>query len=356
MSPLLEALQVLGGGDDLSEALSRGAVTAIMAGDAPDSLVGAFLAALRVKGETADELAGAVAAVRERSEGWPLDPALPLSLDTCGTGGDGANTVNISTASAVVVAAAGVPVAKHGNRSASGNSGSAEVLTELGVAIEADPPTLRRCLAELGLTFLFAPRFHPALRFAAPVRRQLPFRTLFNLVGPLANPARPAYQVIGVPDDRQADLIARAIARLGVTRAAVVTGSDGLDEVSLAGPTRVRWVEAGAVTLKAWDLDEFGLAPVRSADLRVSGPAESAARIRELLAGAPGPVRDTVLANAAAALLVAGRVASLAAGVRVASEAVDSGDASALLADWGRMSRGSQAGDDPAVSPIQRSS
>ncbi len=184
-----------------------------------------------------------MAAVREHAVGWPDRADLPPVLDTCGTGGDGACTVNISTAAAIVVAAAGVPVAKHGNRSASGNSGSAEVLTELGVAVEADPSILVRCLRELKLTFLFAPRFHPALRFAAPVRRQLPFRTLFNLVGPLANPARPAFQLIGVPDPRLADLVAEAMARLGVTRAAVVTGSDGLDEVSLGGETRVRWVE-----------------------------------------------------------------------------------------------------------------
>ena len=318
-SPLLDALQVLGTGGGLSEAQSRAAVTAILEGDSPEAMVGAFLAALRVKGETADELAGAVAAVRERSTGWPLDPSSPPCLDTCGTGGDGANTVNISTASAIVVASCGVPVVKHGNRSASGNSGSAEVLIELGVDIEADPAILRRCLDELGLTFLFAPRFHPALRFLAPIRKQLPFRTMFNLIGPLANPARPAYQLIGVPSSLLVEKVAGVLARLGVVRAAVVTGSDGLDEVSLGGPTRVAWVEGGEVSDRTWDRVDFGLGPVRPEDLRVSGPAESAARLRSFFAGGAGPDRDTILANASAALLVAGRVETLRDGVGLAS-------------------------------------
>ena len=339
-APLAEALGVLGARRDLTEAQSKAAVGSIMAGDAPEAMVAAFLAALRVKGESAEELAGAVEAVRGRMTGGEAFEGLPPTLDTCGSGGDGANTVNISTASAIVVAACGVPVAKHGNRSASGNSGSAEVLTELGVDVEASPEILRRCLGELGLTFLFAPRFHPALRFAAPVRKQLPFRTLFNMIGPLANPARPAYQLIGVPDERQADLMAAAIARLGVVRAAVVTGSDGLDEVSLDGPTRVRWVESGEVHPRTWTPEEFGLAPVRAGDLRVSGPAESASRLKGLFGGSKGPDRDTVLANAAAALMVAGRVGTLRDGVEVASLAIDEGHASSLLDRWGPMSRG----------------
>jgi len=339
-APLVEALRILGSGGGLTEAQSRAAVGSIIDGDAPEVLIGAFLTALRVKGESAAELAGAVEAVRERSTGWDPEVPSPPTLDTCGTGGDGANTVNISTASAIVVAACGVPVAKHGNRSASGNSGSAEVLAELGVEVEADPAVLRRCLGELGLTFLFAPKFHPALRFAAPIRRQLPFRTLFNLVGPLANPARPAYQLIGVPDAAQAEKVARAIGRLGVVRAAVVTGSDGLDEVSLGGLTRVLWAEAGGVTDRTWLPDDFGLPPVRADDLRVAGPAESAARLRELFDGAAGPVRRTVQANAAAALLVAGRVETLRRGVAMAAVVLDDGSAASLLERWSRMSRG----------------
>lgn len=349
IAPLAEALQVLGSRRGLTEAQSRLAVGEILDGGSPEAMVGAFLAALRVQGESTDVLAGAVAAVRERSTGWDHDPSLPAALDTCGTGGDGANTVNISTASAVVVASCGVPVAKHGNRSASGNSGSAEVLAELGVDIEADPATLRRCLAELGLTFLFAPKFHPALRALAPVRRQLPFRTLFNLIGPLVNPARPAYQLIGVPDLIHVEKMARALVRLGVVRAAVVTGSDGLDEVSLAGPTRLLWIDRGEVTDRTWFPEDFGLGPVRSGDLGVDGPADSAAKVRRFLAGEPGPIRDTVLANAAGALLVAGRVETLRDGVAMAAEAVDRGDAAGLLDRWARMSRGHRAGEGSGV-------
>ena len=337
---LVEALAVIGSRGDLTEAQASAAVDAIMAGDAPEALVGAFLATLRLKGESAEELAGAVGAVRARMVGAEAFLGLAPTLDTCGTGGDGANTLNISTASAVVVAACGVPVAKHGNRSASGNSGSSEVLAELGVDIEAPPESLRRCLDELGITFLYAPRFHPALRHAAPIRRLLPFRTLFNMIGPLANPAGPAYQLIGVPDPDQADLMARAIARLGVTRAAVVTGHGGLDEVSLDGPTRVLWVEAGSVEPRAWRPVEFGLAAVSADELRVSGPIESASRIRALLDGQGGPDRDIVLANASASLLVAGRAASLLQGVAIAAEAIDAGRATTLLDRWARMSRG----------------
>ena len=338
--PLLEALERLGRGDDLSAAETHAAVADLMTGEASEVVVGAFLTALRVKGETAEELAGAVAAVRERMTLFePSDPARTL-LDTCGTGGDGANTVNISTATAIVAAACGVPVAKHGNRSASGNSGSAEVLAELGVAIEAEPPILRRCLDELNITFLFAPKFHPALRFAAPVRRQLPFRTLFNLVGPLANPARPDYQLVGVSGARPADLIAHAASWLGARRVAVVTGADGLDEVSLAGPTRVRLVESGRMTETTWTPDDFDLPVVPAAALRVNGPVESAASLRALFAGEAGPVRATVLANSAAALWVAGRVATLREGVEMAAEALDSGASARLVERWAALSRG----------------
>jgi anthranilate phosphoribosyltransferase len=311
-----------------------------MAGEATDAVLAAFLTALRVKGETPDELAGAVRAVRERMAPWDdgTEPRRPL-LDTCGTGGDGANTVNISTATAIVVAASGIAVAKHGNRSASGKSGSAEVLGELGIAIEAPPDRLRRCLTELGLTFLYAPQFHPALRHAAPVRRQLPFRTLFNLVGPLGNPTRPEYQIVGVSGERQALLIAEALVRLGTHRAAVVRGADGLDEVTLGGPTHVLWVEQGTIVPKIWTPEDFGLPGVSGSELRVSGPTESAAHLRSFLAGRLGVVRSSVLANAAAALLVADRVGSLREGVRLAAESVDSGRAATLLDRWRELSR-----------------
>jgi anthranilate phosphoribosyltransferase len=334
---LTEALRALSEGRDLAEAEAEGAVAALLEGEAGEAAAGAFLTALRVKGETADELAGAVRAVRARVDDRGLAVARAGLLDTCGTGGDGARTVNVSTASALVVAASGVPVAKHGNRAASGNSGSAEVLAELGVRVEAEPEVVSRCLAELGITFLFAPRFHPGLRPLASVRRQLPFRTLFNLVGPLANPARPDYQLVGVPGEAPARLVAGALARLGTRRAAVVTGlDDGLDEVSLGGPTRALVVEGGTVSEQVWHPGDFGLGPVPAAALAVSGPADSSAKIVGMLGGEPGPVRQTVLANAAAALWVA-RGVDLKEGVARAAEAVDSGRAARLLDDWRRV-------------------
>jgi anthranilate phosphoribosyltransferase len=274
-------------------------------------------------------------------------PATGL-LDTCGTGGDCANTVNVSTAAATTIAACGVPVAKHGNRAASGNSGSAEVLAELGIAIDAGPPVVGRCLAETGITFLFAPKYHPGLKRLAPVRRQLPFRTVMNLVGPLANPARPEFQLVGVAGEAQARLVAGALARLGVRRAAVVTGADGLDEVSLSGPTRVLVVEDGAVQEGRWVPDDFGLGRTSVAELHVCGPSDSAARICHLLAGEPGPVRDTVLANAAAALWVVEPV-ELSAAVARAAEAVDSGRAARVLDRWREVSREPAVKDLPAV-------
>jgi anthranilate phosphoribosyltransferase len=348
MSPLTPALERLAEGGDLSADQAYAAVSAIMDGGVSEAVLAAFLTALRVKGESADELAGAVQAVRDRMVAWePLNPHRPV-LDTCGTGGDGARTVNISTATAIVVAACGVPVAKHGNRSASGNSGSAEVLAELGVSIEVPQERLRGSLAELGITFLFAPMFHPALRFAGPVRRQLPFRTFFNLVGPLANPARPEYHLLGTPNERQARLLAASLARLGVRRAAVVCGADGLDEVTLAGPTRVWLIESGdrngeaVIAEHTWQVEEFGLERVDAAELRVAGPAESAERIRRVLADEHGPDRRVVLANSAAALWLARAADSLASGVECAARAIGDGSAARLLERWGRVSR---AGD-----------
>jgi anthranilate phosphoribosyltransferase len=338
---LAAALEVLDGRPGhLSAAQAGAAVAEIMAGVATDDEISIFLAALKAKGETADELVGAVRAVREQMK--TIDRSRSDTLDTCGTGGDGACSVNISTATAIVVSACGVPVAKHGNRSASGNSGSSDVLTELGVEINADEPLVTRCLDELGLAFLFAPRYHPALRFAANARKQLGFRTLFNLIGPLANPATPAYQLIGVPSPALAVLMASALTALGVRRAAVVTGCDGLDEVTLEGPTAVLWVEPGSIREETWTPADFGL-PTHSADaLRVSGPAESAAVIRRVLNGEPGAARDVILANVAAALLVAGKVTTLRDGVDMGRSAIDSGKARDQLEAWASLSRSGQ--------------
>ncbi len=334
----MDALRALATPRALTIDEAAAAVGEALSGGASEVVVAAFLTALRMKGETADELAGAVRAVRDAVDDAGLSLSNSALLDTCGTGGDGAHTVNVSTAAALVVAACGVAVAKHGNRAASGNSGSAEVLTELGVAIDAPVGAVNRCLAELGITFLFAPRYHPGLKAMAPIRRQLPFRTILNLVGPLANPARPAFQLVGVAGAAQGRLVADAIARLGVHRAVVVTGSDGMDEVSLSGPTQVLIVADDKVEERRWLPSDFALDPISIADLRVSGPSDSAARISHLLAGEPGPVRDIVLANAAAALWVTAP-RDLRDCVTRAAEAIDSGRALRLLERWRAVSR-----------------
>jgi anthranilate phosphoribosyltransferase len=334
MNPVLASLPALARGAALSAAEAERAIGSLLEGEVSEVLAAAFLTAIRVKGETADELEGAVRAVRARMISWesPIEPA--RLLDTCGTGGDGANTLNISTAAAIVVAACGVPVVKHGNRAASGQSGSSDVLSALGVASDPGPEALRRGLEDLNIAFLFAPRFHPGLRQVAAVRSQLPFRTLFNLVGPLCNPAAPGYQLIGTPDETRAALLADVLARLPhLRRAAVVSGSDGLDEVTLEGSTSVRVVEAGTVCRESWQPNDFGLGRCGAAALRVGGPAESAERIRRILQGEPGPARDYVLANSAAALWVAGKF-SLREGVARAAMAIDSGAAATLLAGW----------------------
>jgi anthranilate phosphoribosyltransferase len=331
-------LKALGSGRDLNREDTQAAVAEILEGDAPEADISALLMGLRVKGETILELAGAVNAVRERMIPFGQDLDRSTWIDTCGTGGDGANTLNVSTATAIVVAACGVKVAKHGNRSASGNSGSAEVLTEMGIDLQAPDEIQRRCISQLGIVFLLAPRYHPGLRHAAAVRKRLPFRTIFNLVGPLANPASPPYQLVGVSGERQADLVAGALADSGAARAAVVTGPGGLDEVALEGTTRVLVVEETTITERGWTAHDFGLDPVSVEDLRVSSPVDSAARISHLLAGEPGPSRDVVLANAAAALWVVGDV-ELRAGVARAAEAIDSGRARSLVDRWREMSR-----------------
>ncbi len=334
MEAVIACLRAISRGQPLSALEAERAVGSLLDDEVSEAVASAFLTALRIKGETADELEGAVRAVRSRMVPWKCEIAPERLLDTCGTGGDGAGTVNLSTAAAIVVAACGVPVVKHGNRAASGNSGSSDVLPALGVMADPGPDVLRRCVTELNIAFLFAPRFHPGLKSVAAVRRQLPFRTLFNLVGPLCNPAGPAYQLVGTPNEAHADLLAAVLARLEhVRRAAVVSGSDGLDEVTLDGPTTVRVVESEEVRLETWRPDDFGLEPCRAEGLRVCGPDESAERIRRTFSGEPGPVRDYVLANSAAALWVAGMI-SLREGVSRAAVAIDSGAAAGLLARW----------------------
>jgi anthranilate phosphoribosyltransferase len=301
----------------------------LMAGRCGEAEAAALLVALRMKGETASELAEAAAVLREHMVRW--DPGREGVLDTCGTGGDGTGTFNISTAAALVAAACGVPVVKHGNRAASGRSGSADVLAALGVRVEGDCASARRCLDAAGLAFCFAPQFHPAMRHVADVRRRLGVATLFNCLGPLANPASAPYQLLGVGRPELLDRMAGALARLSTRRALVVCGADGLDEVSLSAPTRVREVRGGAVASWEWTPADFGLEPCAVADLRAEGPEASAAVVRGVLEGRDGPAARVVLANAAAALVAAERVRDPAEGVARARAALAEGRARAVL-------------------------
>jgi anthranilate phosphoribosyltransferase len=310
----------------------------LLRGECGEAETAALLVALRMKGETAEELASAAQVMRQHCQ--PLDVSGDDVLDTCGTGGDGHGTFNISTATALVAAGAGVRVVKHGNRAVSSTSGSADVLAELGVRASPDPVQARRCLEGAGIAFCLAPLYHPALRHVGEVRRKLGVRTLFNCLGPLANPARAPYQLLGVGDAGWLDRMAGALARLGTRFALLVHSYDGLDEVSLSAPTMVRQVRGSAVTALEWTPADFGLAPCRLEELRVEGARASAALIRGILAGEDGPARRIVLANAAAALLAAGAVASLREGVSRAAAAIAEGRAAAALQALVRLSAG----------------
>ena len=314
---------------DLSSERMSAVMEEILAGMWGPAETAALLVALRSKGETAEELAAAAAVMRRHV--LPLDTGRDDVLDTCGTGGDGTGTFNISTATALVVAGAGVPVVKHGNRGVSSASGSADVLSHLGVGMSADAGMARRCLAEAGMAFCFAPSYHPALRHVGDVRRRLGVRTLFNCLGPLANPAGAVYQLLGVGRPEWLDRMAGAVALLGTRRTVLVHGRDGLDEVSPAAPTLVRIVEAGTITEAEWTPADFGVPGCSLEELRASGPAESAAIIREILAGCEGPAAWVVVANAGAALFAAGRATSPAEGAAIARRSLASGRAAAVL-------------------------
>ena len=324
-----EALARLLDGKDLTREESREVMGEVMRGEATQAQIGGLLVALRVKGETADEIAGAAEAMREHV--LAVKPKRQDLVDTAGTGGDGASTFNISTAAALVAAAAGAGVAKHGNRAVSSASGSADVLEALGFDLELSPERIERSIDELGFGFLFAPTHHPAMRHAAPVRRELGARTVFNVLGPLTNPAGARAQVVGVYAPDLVPTIADVLARLGSHRAFVVHGAGGIDELSPAGPNLVCEVVDGEVRRREIDPADFGVPRCDPADLVGGSPEENAATIHEVFSGAPGPKREAVLLNAAGAIAAAGRAADLAEGYAIAAEAVDSGAAGVRL-------------------------
>ncbi len=300
----------------------------IMNGEATPAQIGAFLTALRVKGETLAEIEGMGRVMRERSLRVEVDGPV---VDTCGTGGDSSGTFNISTTVGFVVAGAGVRVAKHGNRAASGATGSADALEELGVNIALGPEGVKRCIEEVGFGFMFAQTFHPAMRFAAGPRREIGVRTIFNTLGPLMNPAGASAQVFGMADPSLADVIAQFLDTQGVGHALIVHGQDGMDEVTLTAPTDVWEMRGGVVSTYTVTPEDFGLGGIDSASLKVAGPAESAAVLRSALDGEPGSARDVVVANAAAALVAADRADTLREGAALAAESIDSGAARAKL-------------------------
>jgi len=317
--------KVISGGR-LSEDEAGAAMGVIMDGEATPAQIGALLAALAVRGETEDEVVGFARTMRSRAVALRASGA----VDTCGTGGDGSGTFNISTAASLVVAACGVVVAKHGNRAASSRCGSADVLEALGIRIDAPVEVVQRSLDETGWAFLFAPGFHASTRHAVGPRKELGVRTAFNLLGPLTNPALPAAQVVGVPRAELAPFMARCLGRLGVKRAWVVHGS-GLDEISLCGSTHVAAFEDGALRTFTITPEDAGLPPCDAGALQGGDPAANATIVRQILGGARGPQRDVALLNAAAVLVVAGKAADLREGVRLAAAAVDDGRARQLL-------------------------
>jgi anthranilate phosphoribosyltransferase len=324
-----QALARLLEGHDLPRRQAREVMLEIMAGEATPGQIGGFLVALRVKGETADEIAGCAEAMRAHAV--VVRPQREDLVDTAGTGGDGAGTFNISTAAALVAAAAGAGVAKHGNRAVSSASGSADVLEALGFELEQPPARIERSIDELGFGFLFAPSHHPAMRHAGPVRRELATRTVFNVLGPLTNPAGARAQVVGVYAPELVPTIAAVLARLGATRAFVVHGAGGIDELSPAGPNLVCEVTGGRVRRREIDPREFGIPRCRPGDLTGGSPEDNAATIREIFAGAVGPKRESVLLNAAGAIAAGGHARDLGQGYALAAEAVDSGAAAERL-------------------------
>jgi anthranilate phosphoribosyltransferase len=326
ISPLLDKLMRR---ENLTMDESSEAMAAIMGGEATPAQIAALLVGLTMKGERPVEIAGLARTMRANAV--QLSKTYADVFDTCGTGGDRSGTFNISSAAALVVAAAGVRVAKHGNRSVSSRCGSADVYEALGVDVAAPPPVVERSLDTVGIAFFFAPTFHPSMRHAGPVRRELGVRTAFNLLGPLTNPAGARRQMVGVPQSELTELMARALVLLGTDRAWVVHGADGIDEMSTTGHTKVSECRNGTVSTFYLHPSDFGLPKATTADLQGGDAATNAEIIRGVLSGARGPCRDVVLLNAGAGLFIADRAQSVREGIELAAHAIDSGAARRIL-------------------------
>ena len=338
MADIKPLIAKLATGSTLTEDEAHEAFDIMMSGDATPSQTGAFLMGLRVRGETVDEITGAAKAMRLRALAVN---APPDTVDTCGTGGDASGSYNVSTGAALVVAACGVPVAKHGNRALSSKSGSADILTALGVNIEADIPLVERAIAEAGIGFLMAPRHHGAMRHVAGTRVELGTRTIFNILGPLSNPAGTERQVIGVFDAKWLRPVAEVLGKLGSSRVWVVHGDDGMDELTTTASSQVAELRDGNVSTFSVTPEDAGLTRAAAAALKGGDPKENAAALRAVLDGEVSAYRDIVLLNAAAALVVAERAANLAEGVAQAMAAVDGGKAREVLAKLVDITNGS---------------
>ena len=324
-----EAIALLVDGTNLTEEQAETVMSEIMDGQATDAQIASYVTALRMKGETLSEVCGSARAMRARAASITVHS--PSVVDTCGTGGDGAQTFNISTTVAFVVAGAGMTVAKHGNRAVSSQSGSADVLKQLGVCIDLSPANVETCINQTGIGFLFAPMFHPAMAKVVGPRKELGIRTTFNILGPLTNPARATSQVLGVYDEALTELMANALVRLGSKHSFVVHGMDGLDEITLTDRSKVSEGKNGTVESYYVAPEDFGLSRCASADLRGGDADENAGILTQILGGRPGPRRDIVLLNAAPAIVAGDRATTMAEGMAKAKESIDSGRAKEKL-------------------------
>ena len=312
--------------EDLTEKEAQDVMQAIMSGSATPAQIGSFLTALRMKGETVEEITAFARVMRQFAA--RINPKVDgILVDTCGTGGDKIKTFNISTAVALVACGAGIPIAKHGNRSVTSKAGSADVMEALGVKIELEPPKVERCIERMGFGFMFAPLFHGAMKYATPVRREIGIRTVFNILGPLTNPANAKAQLLGVYDGGLTETLAKVLNGLGIERAMVVYGLDGLDEISNLGKTRISKLSGGEVKTYIVEPRDFGFKLARAEEIRGQDAEGNAILLLKLLKGGDGPRRDVVLMNAAAAVMVGGKASSFEEGVEVAREAIDSGRA-----------------------------